>query len=47
MVAKRWRKVSAPVIGAAALLVTPLLMDCGGMPGHPGWFAWRMPGGSE
>jgi hypothetical protein len=37
MVGNRWRKVSGPVLGAAALMVAPLLMDCGGgMPGMPG-----------
>lgn len=41
MVAKRWRKVSAPVLGTAALMIAPLLMDCGGMPGLPG----GLPGG--
>src|SRR5215208_6642501 len=42
MVAKRWRKVSGPVLGAVTLAFAPLLMDCGGgMPGVPG----GMPGG--
>lgn len=36
MVAKRWRKVSGPVLSTMVLAVTPLLMDCGGMPGVPG-----------
>jgi hypothetical protein len=40
MVAKRWRMMSAPVLGTAALMMTPLLMNCGGMPGMPG-----LPGG--
>jgi hypothetical protein len=34
MVAKRWRKVSGPVLGAVTLAFAPLLMDCGG--GLPG-----------
>src|SRR5262245_47229705 len=41
MVAKRWRKVSGPVLGAVTLAFAPMLMDCGGgLPGVPG-----MPGG--
>jgi hypothetical protein len=40
MVAKGWRMMSAPVLGTAALMMTPLLMNCGGMPGMPG-----LPGG--
>ncbi len=37
MIAKRWRKVSGPVLSTMALAMTPLLMDCGGgMPGVPG-----------
>jgi hypothetical protein len=37
MVAKRWRKVSGPVLSTMALAMTPLLMDCGGgIPGAPG-----------
>jgi hypothetical protein len=37
MVAKRWHKVSGPVISTMALALTPLLMDCGGgLPGVPG-----------
>jgi len=39
MVGKRWRSVSGPVLGTAALVALPLLMNCGGLPNVP-----RMPG---
>lgn len=36
MVGNRWRMMGGPVLGAAALIAAPLLMNCGGLPGLPG-----------
>lgn len=33
---QRWRTFSGPVLGTAALVAMPLLMNCGGLPGVPG-----------